>query len=103
MRDDWQGSDTVATNGTATIEFRPVNRRTNVVDQASTYAPNVGATATAALFRSGQFITFFVAQGDSIGEPPPLNVSPSQVLQFRWFGATPGASVSVIVFFDDGT
>lgn len=90
---------TIAANGTAMIRVTP-NRDPWVVTQVSVFCPS-GTVGTAAI--NGAFLSYFIPTGDVIGDAPPVQLQPGDVLTLLWEGATPGDQATAQVFYDRGT
>lgn len=101
--DDLTLSAVVGANGEATITFKSTNRCTWTVTQFSPEAPNVGGSASAALYLDSQLVSPFVPQGDAVAGDPPVYLRPGRRLQARWFGCLAGTTVKATIYYDDGT
>jgi hypothetical protein len=86
---------TVPASGTAIISWRTEAKQTWDIEQVTTKADNVGFSATCEIRKNGNRVSLMIPTGSTAGQPPPVRQSPSDVMDVRWTGATPGAVVEV--------
>ena len=96
-------SGTVPASGTVDLVLRSWAGQTWTIQQVSPDAPNVGGAASGGVYKNDNLIAPFVPQGDAVAGEPYPKIRGSDRLQIRWTGATPGAQVSALVIYDDGT
>lgn len=102
MPQEWRQSSTVAAAGTARITLGQTGpRMVRRVRQVSTMAPNVGGSASCALYKNGMLITPMDAQGDAAVEPPPIDARSTDQLYVEWTGGTAGAQVEALFIYDE--
>jgi hypothetical protein len=96
-----QFTEIVTPAGTAVRELRTNNNTVMWrIGQISTELPSAPATATCELRLNGALVTTLAPTGDAAVEPPPLMLTPSDIVTIEWAGATPGDVASVLVFYD---
>lgn len=100
---DIPATGTTDASGVCLVTIRPTGRQTWAIQQVSTSMPTAPQTSTCAVYKNNVFITPMLNTGDAASGDPPVSISPSDVLQIKWVGATPGVLGNVYIIYDDGT
>ena len=100
-RDDQTKTGTIPASGTLSLTFVPTRSQRWDVLSCSINAPNVGGSAVGRIFRDSQFVSFFIAQNDTV-EGVSIPVGPGRKFIVQWTGATVGATVQATIWYEDG-
>lgn len=94
----------VAANGQAVVRFKvPNNRITYTVKQVTVEYASAPIACTCAVRKNTSLVTFMIPTGDAAGGDPPIVLNQSDVMTVTFASATPGDTVQVTIFYDDGS
>jgi hypothetical protein len=112
-KDEWTQGGTIPASGRLSLFFTPYARQDWTIEQCSpngsvqsdnnvTNPITVGGQAVGAVYVDGIFLTFFIANKDTL-EGRPVYLRNGRKFEVRWTGATVGATVGATIYYDDGT
>lgn len=93
----------VPASGSIALTIQPRARQTWVVSQVGIRAPNVGGGAVGNITKNGRIVTPFVPTGDAPADEPAIPLHPGDRMSAEWTGATVGAAVEAVFYYEDGT